>query len=128
MSNAKSSNQTEVLAIRMNPQLLKQLNILAQAKNIGTATMARMALTEYLKEQAPDALLSTAQPTHSFNKPKPTINKPSQQIDWNDPDQVRQMKALQEHQEAQRKAKTEAYLDALRNGRTPPQEEDDPWA
>lgn len=126
MSNAKSSNQTEVLAIRMTPQLLKQLNILAQAKNIGTATMARMALTEYLKEQAPDALLSTTQP-QTFNKPKPTINKPSQQVDWNDPDQVRQAKAIHQHQEAQRKAKTEAYLEALRSGEIPP-EEDDPWA
>ena len=70
MSNTKSSNQTEVLAIRMTSQLLKQLNILAKAKNIGTATMARMALTEYLKEQAPDALLSTTQPTQPSNKPK----------------------------------------------------------
>ena len=102
MSNAKSSNQTEVLAIRMTPQLLKQLNILAQAKNIGTATMARMALTEYLKEQAPDALLNATQPAQTFNKPKPLITKPSQRCESNDPDFVAEQKRLHELREAQK--------------------------
>ena len=59
MSNTKLPKQTEILAIRMNPQLLNQLNALAVAKHMGTATMARMALQDYLKEQAPNALLGT---------------------------------------------------------------------
>lgn len=115
------------LVIRLPKALHTQLEQVATAQYMKMGELVRNLIKDEIKRASP--YIGTApQPTHSFNKPKPTINKPSQQIDWNDPDQVRQMKALQEHQEAQRKAKTEAYLDALRNGRTPPQEEDDPWA
>jgi hypothetical protein len=126
MSNSKIPKQTEILAIRMNPQLLNQLNALAIAKHMGTATMARAALIDYLKSEAPNALLgaSATPQAQPFNKPKPAITKPSERIDWNDPDQVRQMKAMQEQREAQQKAKTEAYLEALRNGKKPAVEDD----
>ena len=62
MSNAKLPKQTEILAIRMNPQLLNQLNALAVAKHMGTATMARMALIDYLKDEAPNALIGVSTP------------------------------------------------------------------
>lgn len=68
MSNANIPKQTEILAIRMNPQLLHQLNALATAKQMGTATMARMALIDYLKNEAPNALIGTPTPTKPLNK------------------------------------------------------------
>lgn len=82
MNNTKPPKNSEILAIRMTPQLLKQLNTLAQLKNIGTATMARMALTEYLKDQAPDALIGTVPNTNQPNNRM--IARPSQQVQYND--------------------------------------------
>ena len=69
MSNANIPKQTEILAIRMNPQLLNQLNALATAKQMGTATMARMALIDYLKNEAPNALIGASTPTKPSGKP-----------------------------------------------------------
>lgn len=57
MSNTKTPKNDNLLAIRIGSPLLQQLNALANAKGIGTSTMARMALIDYLKNQAPDALI-----------------------------------------------------------------------
>jgi hypothetical protein len=82
MSNSKIPKQTEILAIRMNPQLLSQLNALAVAKHMGTATMARMALIDYLKDEAPNALLG-ASATQQISKPSnPKFNSPAEQKAW----------------------------------------------
>ena len=62
MSNANKVKQTEILAIRMSQPLINQLNALALAKGMGTATMARMALIDYLKAEAPNALIGVATP------------------------------------------------------------------
>jgi len=62
MSNTKLPKQTEILAIRMTQSLLNQLNALAVAKQMGTATMARMALIDYLKAEAPNALIGVSTP------------------------------------------------------------------
>lgn len=67
MSNKKQTQNDEILAIRMPQKLLVQLNALAQAKGVGTSTMARMALIDYLKDEAPDALIGTVPNTTQTN-------------------------------------------------------------
>jgi hypothetical protein len=63
MSNIKLAKNEKILAIRMTSQLLNQLNALAKAKHMGTATVARMALADYITKEAPNALLgATSQP------------------------------------------------------------------
>ena len=71
MSNEKIPKQTEILAIRMTPQLLAQLNALATSRQMGTATMARHALIDYLKEQAPNALIGINPPAPLKSNGKP---------------------------------------------------------
>lgn len=82
MSNRNKPKNEEILAIRMPKKLLDQLNALAVAKNMGTSTMARMALTDYLKEEAPDALIGAtpAQPQGKFNASK--FSSPAEQKAW----------------------------------------------
>ena len=63
MSNKKTAKNDVILAIRMPAQLLYQLNALAESKYMGTATMARNVLAQYLTDEAPKALLgATIQP------------------------------------------------------------------
>lgn len=62
MFNKNKPQNDSVLAIRMNEKLLNQLNALAQAKAIGTSTMVRMVLTDYLRDEAPNALIGASQP------------------------------------------------------------------
>lgn len=69
MSNKNKPQNDSVLAIRMTEQLLNQLNALAQAKAIGTSTMVRMVLTDYLRDEAPNALIGASIPQQSA-KPK----------------------------------------------------------
>jgi len=113
------------LVIRLPKALHTQLEQVATAQYMKMGELVRNLIKEEVKRASP-YIGSTPQPTQSFNKPKPAITKPSERIDWNDPDQVRQMKAMQEQREAEQKAKSEAYLNALRNGQTP-DEEYDPW-
>lgn len=84
MSNKNKPQNDSILAIRMPTKLLHQLNALAQAKHMGTATMARMALTDYLKDEAPDALIGA--PTQSLqlqNKFNPNnFKSPAEQKAW----------------------------------------------
>jgi len=86
MSNKNKPQNDAVLAIRLNEQLLKQANALAQAKNIPTSTMVRMILTEYLRDEAPNALIgaSTPMPTlqNKFNPAK--FKTPAEQKAWED--------------------------------------------
>jgi hypothetical protein len=69
MINKKASQNDVLLAIRMPKKLLDQLNALAQAKGVGTSTMARMTLIDYLKEEAPNALIGASTPTKPSGKP-----------------------------------------------------------
>ena len=63
MSIKKPIKNDVILAIRMPEKLLNQLNALAESKYMGTATMARNVLAQYLIDEAPNALLgATAQP------------------------------------------------------------------
>jgi len=57
MSIKKTPKNDEILAIRMPKKLLDQLNALAESKYMGTATMARNVLAQYLIAEAPNALL-----------------------------------------------------------------------
>jgi len=86
MNSQKPDLKGAVLAIRMSPELLKQLNALAKQKHIGTATMARTALVNYLTEEAPNALISASQsvPTlqNKFNPAK--FKTPAEQKAWED--------------------------------------------
>lgn len=61
MINKKASQNDVLLAIRMPKKLLDQLNALAVAKGIGTSTMARMTLIDYLRDEAPNALIGGVQ-------------------------------------------------------------------
>lgn len=77
MSNKNKAQNDAILAIRLNEKLLNQLNALATAKGMGTSTMARMVLMDYLRDEAPNALIGQPtpmqpqQPTYTgFNKPK----------------------------------------------------------
>jgi metal-responsive CopG/Arc/MetJ family transcriptional regulator len=63
MSNKKQQQNDEILAIRMPKKLLDQLNALAVAKGVGTSTMARMALIDYLRDEAPNALIGATPST-----------------------------------------------------------------
>ena len=113
------------LTIRLPKALHAQFEQVANAQYMKMGELIRQLMKDHVKQAQP--FIGASPQPQTFNKPKPIINKPSQQVDWNDPDQVRQAKAIHQYQEAQRKAKTEAYLEALRNGEIPP-EEDDPWA
>jgi hypothetical protein len=110
------------LVIRLPKTLHAQLEQVATAQYMKMGELVRNLIKEEVKRASP--YIGSTQQTHSFNKPKPTITKPSERIDWNDPDQVRQAKQLHEQQEAQRKAKSQAYLEALRSGETPPEHDD----
>jgi len=68
MYNKKPPQNDVLLAIRMPKKLLDQLNALAHAKSVGTSTMARMVLIDYLKEEAPNALIGASTPPQE--KPK----------------------------------------------------------
>ena len=70
MINKKASQNDVLLAIRMPKKLLDQLNALAVAKGVGTSTMARMALIDYLKDEAPNALIGASIP-QQLTKGKP---------------------------------------------------------
>ena len=77
MNSQKQDVKDAILAIRMSPELLKQLNILSRQKHIGTATMARGVLVDYLRQEAPNALLNST--PHPTTPTKTGFNKPSQQ-------------------------------------------------
>jgi len=77
MSNKKSSKNDEILAIRMPAQLLYQLNALAESKSLGTSSMARMVLAQYLTEEAPKALIGISSPLKPQGK---ILNKLEQQL------------------------------------------------
>jgi len=76
MSNNKTPQNDVLLAIRMPKKLLDQLNALALAKGIGTSTMARMTLIDYLRDEAPNALIGV---TPSSNPTKPIKGSASYQ-------------------------------------------------
>ena len=84
MSNKKASQNDVLLAIRMPKKLLDQLNALAVAKGVGTSTMARMTLIDYLRDEAPNALIGASiqqpQSAQSFNKAK--FSSPAEQKAW----------------------------------------------
>ena len=84
MSNKNKPQNDSILAIRMPLKLLTQLNALAQAKHMGTATMARMALTDNLKDEAPDALIGASptqpKPQNKFNASQ--FRTPAEQRAW----------------------------------------------
>jgi hypothetical protein len=86
MSNKKASQNDVLLAIRMPKKLLDQLNALAIAKGIGTSTMARMTLIDYLRDEAPNALIGASQPQvplqGKFNPNK--FKTPAEQKAWED--------------------------------------------
>jgi|GEM_PF-5703815 len=73
MLNKKQQQNDEILAIRMPKKLLDQLNALALAKGVGTSTMARMALIDYLRDEAPNALIGATPTTSTTARP----NQPS---------------------------------------------------
>jgi len=84
MINKKATQNDVLLAIRMPKKLLDQLNALAVAKGVGTSTMARMTLIDYLRDEAPNALIGASQPISNqqgkFNSNK--FNSPSEQKAW----------------------------------------------
>jgi len=84
MNSQKPDLKGAVLAIRMSPELLKQLNALAKQKHIGTATMARTALVNYLTEEAPNALISASQsvPTSQGKFDSSRFRTPAEQKMW----------------------------------------------
>jgi len=110
------------LVIRLPKALHTQLEQVATAQYMKMGELVRNLIKEEVKRASP--YIGSTPQAQPFSKPKPAITKPSERIDWNDPDQVRQMKAMQEQREAQQKAKTEAYLEALRNGEKPAVEDD----
>lgn len=71
MSNKNTPQNDEILAIRMPKKLLDQLNALATAKGVGTSTMARMALIDYLRDEAPNALIGATPQTQQPVKGNP---------------------------------------------------------
>ena len=91
MINKKATQNDVLLAIRMPKKLLDQLNALAVAKGVGTSTMARMTLIDYLKEEAPNALLAPM-PQGKGKPPNPLkaayealspAERKAQDDDWN---------------------------------------------
>lgn len=76
MSNKKTPQNDHLLAIRMPKKLLDQLNALADAKGVGTSTMARMALLDFLRDEAPNALIGATPQQNTMNRN--SIAKPSQ--------------------------------------------------
>jgi hypothetical protein len=113
------------LVIRLPKALHTQLEQVATAQYMKMGELVRNLIKDEIKRASP--YLGATQPIQQINKPKPTITKPSQRWDSNDPDFLAEQKRLHELREAEQRAKTEAYLEALRNGQKPPQEEDDPW-
>lgn len=83
MRNKKTTHNDVLLAIRMPKKLLDQLNALADAKGIGTSTMARMTLIDYLRDEAPNALLGTVPNTQQKAKTyNGTTLSPAEQKAW----------------------------------------------
>jgi len=82
MINKKASQNDVLLAIRMPKKLLDQLNALAVAKGVGTSTMARMALIDYLKDEAPNALIGASIPQPQSKLSNPKFNSPAEQKAW----------------------------------------------
>jgi antitoxin component of RelBE/YafQ-DinJ toxin-antitoxin module len=58
MATQKQQNDA-ILAVRINKDLLEQVNALAKTKAIGTSSLVRMLLSDYLRNEAPKALLSS---------------------------------------------------------------------
>ena len=53
----KNPQNDAVLAIRINQELLDQLNALARTKSIGASSLVRMLLSDYIRNEAPKILL-----------------------------------------------------------------------
>ena len=53
----KNPQNDAILAVRINKDLLEQVNALAKIKSIGTSSLVRMLLSDYLRSEAPKALL-----------------------------------------------------------------------
>lgn len=70
MFNKKQPQNDVLLAIRMPKKLLDQLNALADAKGVGTSTMARMVLIDYLRDEAPNALIGITPQPQQLGKAK----------------------------------------------------------
>jgi hypothetical protein len=83
MINKKATQNDVLLAIRMPKKLLDQLNALAVVKGVGTSTMARMALIDYLKDEAPNALIGASIPQQAKQSPN-KFRTPSEQKAWED--------------------------------------------
>lgn len=66
MTTKKPQNDM-VLAIRINKDLLDQLNALSKTKSIGASSLVRMLIADYIRDEAPKALLGTAKPTKPLN-------------------------------------------------------------
>jgi len=82
MIDKKASQNDVLLAIRMPKKLLDQLNALAVAKGVGTSTMARMALIDYLKDEAPNALIGASIPQPQGKPSNLKFNSPAEQRAW----------------------------------------------
>jgi len=127
----KTQMHDTTLTIRLPKSLHLQFEQIAEAQFMKMGELIRQLMKEEIRKASPYINPVAQNEPQIIRKGRvvigqPAITKPSQRIDWNDPDQVRQMKAMQEQREAQQKAKSEAYLNALRNGQTP-DEEYDPW-
>lgn len=84
MINTKATQNDVLLAIRMPKKLLDQLNALAVAKGVGTSTMARMTLMDYLKAEAPNALLAPQPTKGKSNNPAWDAMSPAERKAYND--------------------------------------------
>lgn len=65
----KNPQNDAVLAIRINQELLNQLNALAKTKAIGASSLVRMLVAEYIRSEAPKALLGTTPQPQAKGKP-----------------------------------------------------------
>ena len=65
----KNPQNDAVLAIRINQELLNQLNALAKTKAIGASSLVRMLVAEYIRSEAPKALLGATPQPQAKGKP-----------------------------------------------------------
>jgi len=89
----KTNEHDAVLAVRMPKQMLAQLNQLSRLKMMPTAVMVRIALAEYMQQEAPNTLLTPiARQQATQAKPiQKSVSRPSEQRerDWWDTPEYR---------------------------------------
>ena len=82
MTTRKPQNDA-ILAIRINKDLLDQLNTLAKTKSIGVSSLVRMLMSDYIRNEAPKLLLGGSLPP---TKPRNSMEamSPAERKAWED--------------------------------------------